>query len=278
MKKNLIIIFLILSNYIFSSEINCQIYNLEKRGVSYRGALDARVFSYKKDSKIKINPNKDIEILKVNGNKNENNVYIIRDETMRIDFIYKGKINSVEDKIILGRVEHIDEVGKNDILVGNIVVEFRKIGKIDMKVKGEMDFGVINSKVPKNGIVSKKNPEITIDLDIDKKDVGNTRLYFEYPEQMKMADGQLIIKMEVKDKNNFINDRIQHGEILKTLSFTPIKEKTKEKIVIQGRVYSTVPVVKPGEYTGQVKVKAFYEYLDYSIETKDSHRKVVIRR
>lgn len=278
MKKNLIIIFLILSNYIFSSEINCQIYNLEKRGVSYRGALDARVFSYKKDSKIKINPNKDIEILKVNGNKNENNVYIIRDETMRIDFIYKGKINSVEDKIILGRVEHIDEVGKNDILVGNIAVEFRKIGKIDMKVKGEMDFGVINSKVPKNGIVSKKNPEITIDLDIDKKDVGNTRLYFEYPEQMKMADGQLIIKMEVKDKNNFINDRIQHGEILKTLSFTPIKEKTKEKIVIQGRVYSTVPVVKPGEYTGQVKVKAFYEYLDYSIETKDSHRKVVIRR
>lgn len=278
MKKNLIIIFLILSNYIFSSEINCQIYNLEKRGVSYRGALDARVFSYKKDSKIKINPNKDIEILKVNGNKNENNVYIIRDETMRIDFIYKGKINSVEDKIILGRVEHIDEVGKNDILVGNIAVEFRKIGKIDMKVKGEMDFGVINSKVPKNGIVSKKNPEITIDLDIDKKDVGNTRLYFEYPEQMKMADGQLIIKMEVKDKNNFTNDRIQHGEILKTLSFTPIKEKTKEKIVIQGRVYSTVPVVKPGEYTGQVKVKAFYEYLDYSIETKDSHRKVVIRR
>ena len=278
MKKNLIIIFLILSNYIFSSEINCQIYNLEKRGVSYRGALDARVFSYKKDSKIKINPSKDIEILKVNGDKNENNIYIIRDETMRIDFIYKGKINSVEDKIILGRMEYIDEVGKNDILVGNIAVEFRKIGKIDMKVKGEMDFGTINSKVPKNGIGSKKNPEITIDLDIDKKDVGNTRLYFEYPEQMKMADGQLVIKMEVKDKNNFINDRIQHGEILKTLSFTPIKEKTKEKIVIQGRIYSTVPVVKPGEYTGQVKVKAFYEYLDYSIETKDPHRKVVIRR
>ncbi|MGL4509963.1 hypothetical protein [Cetobacterium sp.] len=278
MKKILIIIFLILSNYIFSSEINCQIYNLEKRGVSYRGALDARVFSYKKDSKIKINPSKDIEILKVNGDKNENNIYIIRDETMRIDFIYKGKINSVEDKIILGRMEYIDEVGKNDILVGNIAVEFRKIGKIDMKVKGEMDFGTINSKVPKNGIGSKKNPEITIDLDIDKKDVGNTRLYFEYPEQMKMADGQLVIKMEVKDKNNFINDRIQHGEILKTLSFTPIKEKTKEKIVIQGRIYSTVPVVKPGEYTGQVKVKAFYEYLDYSIETKDPHRKVVIRR
>ena len=278
MKKILIIIFLILSNYIFSSEINYQIYNLEKRGVSYRGALDARVFSYKKDSKIKINPSKDIEILKVNGDKNENNIYIIRDETMRIDFIYKGKINSVEDKIILGRMEYIDEVGKNDILVGNIAVEFRKIGKIDMKVKGEMDFGTINSKVPKNGIGSKKNPEITIDLDIDKKDVGNTRLYFEYPEQMKMADGQLVIKMEVKDKNNFINDRIQHGEILKTLSFTPIKEKTKEKIVIQGRIYSTVPVVKPGEYTGQVKVKAFYEYLDYSIETKDPHRKVVIRR
>lgn len=278
MKKKLIMIFLILSNYIFSSEINCQIYNLEKRGVSYRGSLDGRVFSYKKDSKIKINPSKDIEILKVNGDKNENNVYIIRDETMRIDFIYKGKINSTEDKIILGRMEYLDEVGKNDTLVGNIAIEFRKIGKIDMKVKGEMDFGIINSKVPKNGISSKKNPEITIDLDIDRKDVGNTRLYFEYPEQIKMADGQLVVKMEVKDKSNFINDRIQHGEILKTLSFTPIKEKTKEKIVVQGRIYSTVPVVKPGEYTGQVKVKAFYEYLDYSIETKDYHRKVVIRR
>ncbi|WP_407536069.1 hypothetical protein QCB49_01440 [Cetobacterium somerae] len=39
MKKVLIIMFLILSNYIFSSEINGQIYNLEKRGASYRGFL-----------------------------------------------------------------------------------------------------------------------------------------------------------------------------------------------------------------------------------------------
>lgn len=278
MKKNLIIIFLILSNYIFSSEINCQIYNLEKRGVSYRGALDARVFSYKKDSKIKINPNKDIEILKVNGNKNENNVYIIRDETMRIDFIYKGKINSVEDKIILGRVEHIDEVGKNDILVGNIVVEFRKIGKIDMKVKGEMDFGVINSKVPKNGIVSKKNPEITIDLDIDKNDVGNTKLYFEYPEQIKLGNGQIFIKIETQNKTNYTTKVAQSGETINIISFIPNREKTKEKIRMKGRLYSTVPVIKPGEYSEKVRVKAFYEYLDYSIENKTNNKKVVIRR
>lgn len=278
MKIFLITLFLILSSYIFSSEINGQIYNLEKRGASYRGALDARVFSHMKESRIKIDPDSNIEILKVNGDKNENNIYLIKNETMRVDFIYKGKINSVEERVILGRVEYLDEMGKNEILTGTIAVEFRKMGKIDMRVKGEMDFGMINSRVPSGGISSKKNPEITIDLEIDKRDIGNTKLYFEYPEQMRMADGQLIVKMEAKDKNNFVNDKVKNGETMKVLSFIPVKKKTKEKIVIQGRVCSTVPTVKPGEYSGQVKVKAFYEYLDYSIENKDPHRKVVIRR
>ena len=76
MKKVLIVIFLIISKYIFSSEISGQIYNLEKRGASYRGSLDARVFSHKKDFRIKITPDKNIEILRVNGDKNENNVYL----------------------------------------------------------------------------------------------------------------------------------------------------------------------------------------------------------
>ncbi|MGL4308828.1 MAG: hypothetical protein ACRCRV_08035, partial [Cetobacterium sp.] len=184
MKKNLIVMFLILSNYIFSSEINGQIYNLEKRGASYRGSLDARVFSHKKEIRIRINPDKNIEILRVNGDKNENNIYIINNETMRVDFIYKSNINSINDQIILGRVDYLNDVGKNEVLVGKIAVDFRKIGKIDMNVKGEMDFGTINPRVPSGGISSKKNPEITIDLDIDKKDVGNTKMYFEYPNQI----------------------------------------------------------------------------------------------
>ncbi len=278
MKKGLIIMFLILSNYIFSSEINGQIYNLEKRGASYRGSLDARIFSHKKEIRIKINPDKNIEILRVNGDKNENNIYIINNETMRVDFIYKSKINSVNDQIILGRVDYLNEVGKNEVLVGNIAVDFRKIGKIDMNVKGEMDFGTINPRVPSGGISSKKNPEITIDLDIDKKDVGNTKMYFEYPNQIVMANGQLIVKLESKDKSNFISETTQGGEKFRVLGFIPTKEKTKEKIRIQGRLFSTVPIVKAGEYKESVRVKAFYEYLDYSIENKNPNKKVVIRR
>lgn len=278
MKKGLIIMFLILSNYIFSSEINGQIYNLEKRGASYRGSLDARIFSHKREIRIKINPDKNIEILRVNGDKNENNIYIINNETMRVDFIYKSKINSVNDQIILGRVDYLNEVGKNEVLVGNIAVDFRKIGKIDMNVKGEMDFGTINPRVPSGGISSKKNPEITIDLDIDKKDVGNTKMYFEYPNQIVMANGQLIVKLESKDKSNFINETTQGGEKFRVLGFIPTKEKTKEKIRIQGRLFSTVPIVKAGEYKESVRVKAFYEYLDYSIENKNPNKKVVIRR
>lgn len=278
MKKVLIIMFLILSNYIFSSEINGQIYNLEKRGASYRGSLDARIFSHKKEIRIKINPDKNIEILRVNGDKNENNIYIINNETMRVDFIYKSKINSVNDQIILGRVDYLNEVGKNEVLVGNIAVDFRKIGKIDMNVKGEMDFGTINPRVPSGGISSKKNPEITIDLDIDKKDVGNTKMYFKYPNQIVMANGQLIIKLESKDKSNFVSETTQGGEKFRVLGFIPNKEKTKEKIRIQGRLFSTVPIVKAGEYKESVRVKAFYEYLDYSIENKNPNKKVVIRR
>lgn len=278
MKKSLIIMFLILSNYIFSLEINGQIYNLEKRGASYRGSLDARIFSHKKEIRIKINPDKNIEILRVNGDKNENNIYIINNETMRVDFIYKSKINSVNDQIILGRVDYLNEVGKNEVLVGNIAVDFRKIGKIDMSVKGEMDFGTINPRVPSGGISSKKNPEITIDLDIDKKDVGNTKMYFEYPNQIVMANGQLIVKLESKDKSNFVSETTQGGEKFRVLGFVPNKEKTKEKIRIQGRLFSTVPIVKAGEYKESVRVKAFYEYLDYSIENKNPNKKVVIRR
>ena len=147
-----------------------------------------------------------------------------------------------------------------------------------MSVKGEMDFGTINPRVPSGGISSKKNPEITIDLDIDKKDVGNTKMYFEYPNQITMADGQLIVKLESKDKSSFTSEVTQNGEVLRVLGYIPTKEKTKEKIRIQGRLFSTVPIVKSGEYKESVRVKAFYEYLDYSIENKNPNKKVVIRR
>lgn len=278
MKKTLTIAFLILSNYIFSSEINGQIYNLEKRGASYRGSLDARVFSHKKDVRVKIDPNNNIEILRVNGDKNENNIYIIKNETMRVDFIYKSKISSANEQIILGRVDYLNEVGKNEVLIGNIAVEFRKIGKIDMSVRGEMDFGTINPKVPREGIRSKKNPEITIDLDIDKRDVGNTKMYFEYPTEIAMASGQLVVKFESQGKNSFMSETVEGGERVRVLGFVPTKERTKEKIRIQGKLFSTVPVVKSGDYKESVKVKAFYEYLDYSIENSNHSRKVVIRR
>ncbi len=131
---------------------------------------------------------------------------------------------------------------------------------------------------PSGGISSKKNPEITIDLDIDKKDVGNTKMYFEYPNQITMADGQLIVKLESKDKSSFTSEVTQNGEVLRILGYIPTKEKTKEKIRIQGRLFSTVPIVKSGEYKESVRVKAFYEYLDYSIENKNPNKKVVIRR
>ncbi len=278
MKKLLILLFLIFSNYIYSSEIYGNIYNLEKRGSGYSGSLEARIFSHKKDLKIKINPSKNVEILNVNGDKDENNIYLIKKETIRVDFIYKAQINSIEDKIVLGRVEYLDEVGKNELLIGNIAVEFRKIGKIEMSVSGEMDFGVINSRVPKNGVDSKKNPEITIDLDIDKKDVGNTKLYFEYPEQIKLGNGQIFIKIETQNKTNYTTKVAQSGETVNIISFIPNREKTKEKIRMKGRLYSTVPIIKPGEYSEKVRVKAFYEYLDYSIENKTNNKKVVIRR
>ena len=280
MKKNILIIFLVLINYIFSAEINGQIYNLEKRGNGYRGAIDAKIFSSKKESKIKIIPDKNIEILRVNGDKFENNVYIVKNETIRVDFIYKSKINSINDRITLGKVEYLDELGKSEILIGDIAVEFRKMGKIDMKVSGDMDFGVINPRISKNGIKSKKNPDITINLDIDEKDVGNTKMYFEYPNQIVMANGQLVVKFESKSKNksNFVTEKNRNGEIMKVLGFYPTNKITKESITIQGKLFSNVPIVKSGVYKEKVKIKAFYEYLDYSVEKKNPNKKVVIRR
>ncbi|MEG0816988.1 hypothetical protein [Cetobacterium sp.] len=278
MKKLLIIISIILTNYLFSADITGQVYNLKKRGSSYQGTLEARVFSNKKESRIKIIPVNNIEILRVNGDKNENNVYSIKDKDIRIEFIYNSTITSIDEKINFGKVDYLDEVGKTEVLLGNIAVDFRKPGKIDLSVKGDMDFGIINPRVPKKGISSKKNPEITINLDIDKKDVGNTKLYFEYPEEVFMGDGQLVIKFENKRKSDFIDEVTEKGETLKVLGFIPKKQKTTEKIQLQGKLFSTVPQVKPGNYEEVVRIKAFYEYLDYSLENKEKNKKVVIRR
>ncbi|MGL5278899.1 MAG: hypothetical protein ACRC8M_07485 [Cetobacterium sp.] len=278
MKKLLVAIFLVISNCILASEILGQIYNLEKSGMSYKGRVDGRIFSYKNKFNIKLIPERDIEILKVNGTKKENNVYEIEDGNLNVEFIYKSKLESAEEKIVIGRIEYLNEIGKTDILRGEIAIEFRKKGKLSLKVRGSMDFGLIPSRVPKNGISSKKNPEITLDLGIDKKDVGNTKLYFQYPKQVVMADGQLVVTLNSKNKVDFLSERTDKGEKVNILGFFPKKDEIKEKIILDGRVYSTVNNVKPGEYKETVVVKAFYEYLDYSIEKNSINRKVIIRR
>ncbi len=278
MKKLLFGIFLLVSNYVFTSDVVGQIYNLDKNGMSYRGRVDARIFSYKKNFNIKFIPERNIEILRVNGTKKENNVYGIEDGNLNVEFIYKSKIETVEEKITIGRIEYLDEISKTEILYGEIAVEFRKKGELSLKVKGIMDFGLIPSRVPKNGISSKKNPEIALDLQIDKKDVGNTKLYFQYPKEVKMADGQLIVKLSNQNKVDFMSEKTDRGEKVNILGFFPKKDKVKENIILDGRVYSNVPSVKPGEYKETVTVKAFYEYLDYSIEKNDPNRKVIIRR
>ncbi|MGL6119647.1 MAG: hypothetical protein ACRC0V_04005 [Fusobacteriaceae bacterium] len=278
MKKLLFMIFLVLSNYIFALEVVGNIYNFEQSGTSYKGRVDANIFSYKKNFNIKFIPEKNIEILRVNGAKNENNVYEIKDGNLNIEFMYKSKLKSIEEKLIIGRIEYLDEVGKTELLLGDIAVEFRKIGKIDVKVKGAMDFGLIPSRVPKNGISSKRNPEIAVKLNIDKKDVGNTKLYFQYPEELKMADGQLIVKLNNRNKVDFKSEKIENGEKINILGYFPKTDNLNEKIILEGKVYSIVNNVKPGEYKETVTVKAYYEYLDYSIEKKGHNRKVVIRR
>lgn len=278
MKKLLLAIFLVLSTYIFTSEVVGQVYNLEKNGNGYRGRVDAHIFSYKKKINIKILSERDIEILRVNGNKKENNIYEIEDGNLNVEFNYKSKLKSVEEKIVIGRIEYLEEIGKIETLLGEITVEFRKKGELSLKVKGNMDFGTIPSRVPKNGISSKKNPEITLDLGIDKKDVGNTKLYFQYPKQLVMANGQLIVTLNSQNKVDFLSERIDKGEKVNILGFFPKKDKVKEKIILDGRIYSTVNNVKPGEYKETVVVKAFYEYLDYSIDKDKLNRKVVIRR
>lgn len=278
MKKKLIVIFIIISNYIFAFDIIGQIYNLQKRGTGYKGTFDAKGIGNKEEQRIKLIPTKDIEIVKINGHKNENNIYVINNNNLKIDFIYKEKISSIGEKILIGRVEYLDEVGKIENLYGNISVEFRKQGQIDMKVSGSMDFGIIPSKISRNGIKSKVNPQIDISLDIDKKDVGNTKMYFQYPKEVNMANGQLVVKIEAKDKGDFTLEKIENGKNMKVIGYIPKKENTKEKIKLEGRIYSTVDNVSPGEYRESVKLKAYYEYLDYSIENKTMDKKVVIRR
>ncbi|MCQ8212234.1 hypothetical protein NON08_06800 [Cetobacterium somerae] len=278
MRKKLMLIFLILCNYLFSFDMVGQIYNLQKRGSSYKGTLDIKNNSKKKNSRIQLIPSKDIELLGVNGHKNENNIYEINTNSLKIDFIYKDKINSIEEKILVGKLEFLNEIGRVENLYGNIAVEFRKLGSIDMKVKGDIDFGIISSKIPKNGFKSKRDSQVDITLDIDKRDVGNTKMYFQYPKEVSMANGQLIVKIESKEKGDFVLEKVENGKHVKIVGFIPKKENTREKIKLEGRVYSTAPNVSPGKYKESVILKAYYEYLDYSIENKSSDKKVIIRR
>ncbi|MGL5544956.1 MAG: hypothetical protein ACRDB6_07590 [Cetobacterium sp.] len=278
MKKTLVWIFLFLTSYAFSLEVVGQIYNLEKRGVVYRGALDSKLSNKKDNFRIKLIPLNDIEIVRVNGSKGESNIYELNGSKMKVDFIYKGKITSLNEKIVLGRIEYLDGAPKSEMLIGDIAVEFRKQGKIDMSINGDMDFGIISAKVPINGISSKKNPEVTIELDIDKKDIGNTKMYFQYPKKITMANGQLIVTLESSNKGSYIETLKERGDEVERVGFILNREKTKEKIKLQGRIRSTVSLVSSGSYSETVRVKAFYEYLDYSITRKSTERAVVVRR
>ncbi|MGL5000448.1 MAG: hypothetical protein ACRC6J_01850 [Cetobacterium sp.] len=278
MKKLLFLICFILSSSIFASQIVGKIYNFEQSGTTYRGRADVNLYSYKKNFNIKFIPEKNIEILRINSTKNENNVYEVKDGNLNVEFIYKAKLKSLEEKVVIGRVEYLDELGKTEVLIGDIAVEFRKIGKLDLRVKGAMDFGTIPSRVPKNGISSKRNPEVSLKLNIDKKDVGNTKLYFQYPEEFKMADGQLLVKITTKNKVDFKSEKIENGERINILGYFPKTDNLNEKIILEGKVYSTVNNVKPGEYKESITIKAHYEYLDYSIEKNNQNRKVVVRR
>lgn len=278
MKKTLVWMFLFLTSYTFSLDVVGQIYNLEKRGVVYRGALDVKLINKKNNFRVKLIPLNDIEIVRVNGSKDENNIYELNGNKMKVDFIYKGKIMSLNEKIVLGRVEYLDGTKKSEMLIGDIAVEFRKQGKIDMSIKGDMDFGIISGKVPINGILSKKNPEVTIDLDIDKKDIGNTKMYFQYPKEISMANGQLIVTLESSNKGSYIETLKERGDEVERVGFILNREKTKEKIKLQGRIRSTVSLVSSGSYSETVRVKAFYEYLDYSVAKKSTERAVVVRR
>ncbi len=278
MKKVLIFFYLILSMNIYSTESIGQIYNLEKRGTGYQGSLDGRLFNIKENTNLRIVPSKDIEILKVNGSSGDNGIYEIKNENIRVDFRYKSQIVSTDSKILIGTIEYLDNFNKTEFLFGEIAVEFRKKGKIDMKVKGELDFGVIPSKVSKEGILSKKNAEITINLSIDKKDIGNTKLYFQYPSSIEILNSKVIIQLDVKENVQFSQEKMISGRRNKIVSFLPKNQEVKEKITLTGKLYSTIPEIPSGNYKESITVKAFYEYLDYSIEKKDENRKVVIRR
>lgn len=278
MKKSLVFLHLILSVAIYSSQIVGQIYNLDRRGSTYKGTFDGRLFNNKNKARVRVLGSKDVEISKVNGEFEQSGIYEIKNENIRVDFIYKGNNSSMNKQIFLGTLEYLDEFSKKENLIGEIAVEFRKIGKIDMKVRGELNFGIIPARVPTKGVSSKKEAEVTLDLSIDKKDVGNTKMYFEYPSEVNFLGDKVSVKLEVKDKSGIITETIDPIKKNKVITFFPKKEKTKEKITLGGRLFSKVKEIPPGNYNEKITVKAFYEYLDYSVEKNEGDRKVIIRR
>ncbi len=278
MKKVLIFFYLILSITIYSTELVGQIYNFEKRGTTYHGSLDSKLFNVKKNVNLKIIPAKGVEILRVNGTSGDNGIYEIKNENIRVDFIYKSQEVSTNSKLLLGTIEEIDNLNKTELLFGEIAVEIRKKGKIDMKVRGNLDFGTIPSKVPKVGILSKKNADITIELSIDKKDVGNTKLYFQYPTSIELLNNEVIIQLDTKERGEFSQETIHLGKKSRIIGFLPKNQEVKEKITLTGRLYSNIPEIPSGNYKENIIVKAYYEYLDYSIENQEANKKVIIRR
>lgn len=147
-----------------------------------------------------------------------------------------------------------------------------------MNTRGEINFGVIPSQIPKGGLKSKSDAEIDIRLEIDRRDVGNTKMYFQYPKEVVMANGQLLVIINAENKGDFILDSVENGKDTKKIGFIPREENISKKIKLEGRIFSKVPNVSPGDYKEKIVLKAYYEYLDYSIEKKSMDKKRIIRR
>lgn len=272
--KKIISYFLIIVACTYASEIEGNIYKFVPRGGYYSGVLEGKISTLSDNADIKIIPSTNIDITSVNGTKNENNLYSLEDKKIRVEFIYRSKFIPENGIIEIGAIESSELIRKSETLTGKLNVEFREKGKLDLKISGKMDFGIINPRVPLSGITSRENPVINISLVTDKRDVGNSKLHISYPKTVSFGDGKAYVIIENGSSQNLRageNDR----EIMTSI---PDKSDYSEKIELRGRLYSRVNELPPGEYKATAKVEAYYEYLDFLDEKKPDSNKIVIRR
>ncbi|MGL5724033.1 hypothetical protein [Cetobacterium sp.] len=272
--KKIIAYFLIIVACTYASEIEGHIYKFVPRGGYYSGVLEGKISTLSDNAGIKIIPSTNIDITSVNGTKNENNLYSLEDKKIRVEFIYRSKSIPENGIIEIGTIESSELIRKSETLTGKLNVEFREKGKLDLKISGKMDFGIINPRVPSSGISSRENPVINVSLKTDKRDVGNSKLHISYPKTVSFGDGKAYVIIE-----NGTSKNLKAGEKdREIMTSIPDKSDYSEKIELRGRLYSRVKELPPGEYKATAKVKAYYEYLDFSDEKKSDSNKIVIRR